>query len=79
MAVDSADNGLPFAQGQRFATLDTYLAHLRKRGAQDVPWYREVAPGMYELVSGRGRRGPAERITRAELMERFGFTEDGAA
>jgi len=70
---------LPFAQGQGFDTLDAYLAHLQKRGAHDVPWYREVAPGLYERVAGRGRRGAAERFTRAELMARFGFTGDGPA
>jgi hypothetical protein len=65
--------GLPFSQGRDFATLDAYLAHLERRGATGVPWYREVAPGVYELVSGRGRRPEAARVTRAELMQRFGF------
>ena len=65
--------GLPFAQGRDFATLDAYLAHLERRGATGVPFYREVAPGVYELVGGRGRRAAAERVTRAVLMQRFGF------
>lgn len=65
---------LPFAQGRHFETLDDYLAFRRERGATDVPWYREIRPGVYELA---GRRGPgaAPRIyTREQLMERFGFT-----
>ena len=70
--------GLPFSQGHDFATLDAYLAHLERRGAMDVPWYREVSPGLYELVSGRGRR-PAVRVTRAELMQRFGFSDETTA
>ena len=65
---------LPFGQGLSFAALDDYLAHLQRRGATGVPWYREVGPGLYELVRGRGRGAPAERATRAELMARFGFT-----
>lgn len=65
--------GLPFGQGQDFATLDAYLAHLERRGATGVPFYREVAPGLYELVGGRGRRTAPAQFTRAELMQRFGF------
>ena len=65
---------LPFGQGLSFATLDDYLAHLRRRGATGVPWYREVGPGLYELVARRGKGGPAKRATRVELMARFGFT-----
>lgn len=64
---------LPFAQGQAFDSLDAYLAFLERRGAMDVPWYREIGPDLYELVSGRGRRGAPERVSRAELMQRFGF------
>ncbi|MEA3014113.1 MAG: hypothetical protein QOD42_2658 [Sphingomonadales bacterium] len=64
---------LPFGQGLSFATLDDYLAHLQRRGATGVPWFREVSPGVYALVTGRGRRAPAERATRAELLARFGF------
>lgn len=67
--------GLPFAQGQEFATLDAYLAHLEKRGATGVPWYREIAPGVYELVARRGPRAAPVRLKRAELMQRFGFSE----
>jgi hypothetical protein len=66
---------LPFSQGLRFATLDTYLAHLKRRGATDVPWYYEVSPGIYELVSRVNRRGTPKRFTRAELAARFGFPD----
>lgn len=65
---------LPFAQGRDFATLDEYLAFLRERGAIDIPWYREIGPGVYELVARRRPGAPAETRTRAELMERFGFS-----
>lgn len=65
---------LPFAQGETFETLDAYLAHLERRGAMDVPWYRAIGPDLYELVpGGRGRRGAPARFSRAELMQRFGF------
>ena len=63
---------LPYARGQTFRTLDDYLAHLERQGAMDLPWWRQVAPGVYERVTNmRGR--PPERATRAELMRRFGF------
>ncbi|HPE33017.1 MAG TPA: hypothetical protein PLV61_17610 [Parvularculaceae bacterium] len=73
----SADNGdcvsqLPFARGKTFCTLDEYLDHLEALGAVDLPWWREISPGVYEHVK---RMPEAEReiATREELMERFGF------
>jgi hypothetical protein len=61
---------------RRFSTLDDYLAHLERQGAVDMPWWREVEPGVYELVTSfrplEGQR--PERATRAELMRRYGFT-----
>ena len=69
---------LPYAQGQSFATLDDYLAHLRRLGAQDRPYFEEVAPGQYRRVTGRRPPGspPADQIyTREELMLEFGFSE----
>jgi hypothetical protein len=75
-AVRAAGGGvarLPFAQGHEFATLDEYLAHLERQSAIDLPWWREISPGLYEHV----RHMPdAERetATRAELMARFGFS-----
>lgn len=81
MTLEPKPTPLPFAQGQEFATLDAYLAHLQQRGAHDVPWYRQIAPGQYELVArGRGKRGTAPvRFTRAELAAKFGFEADDAA
>ncbi|MBC6981707.1 hypothetical protein [Caulobacter sp. 17J80-11] len=67
---------LPFARGKTFPTLDAYLAHLEALGAYDIPWYREVEPGVYERVSGRRPRGqPPARFTRRELVEKYGFRE----
>jgi hypothetical protein len=66
-------SGLPFSQGHSFASLDEYLAFLRKRGAYDVPWYREVRPGVYELVSRRGPGAQPQIFTREELEKKFGF------
>jgi len=65
---------LPFAQGRTFATLDAYLAFLERRGAMDIPWYRETSPGIYELVGRRMPGAPPKIFTRKQLMERFGFT-----
>jgi hypothetical protein len=63
---------LPYARGQSFRTLDDYLAHLERQGAIDLPWWRQVGPGIYERVTNMRGRAP-ERATRAELMRRFGF------
>src|SRR5215212_483194 len=42
---------LPDSFGRSFATLDEYLEHLRNyAGPVDLPWYREVRPGVYEYV-----------------------------
>ena len=65
---------LPFARGRTFRSLDEYLAHLERQGAIDLPYWRQVAPGFYERVTTRMPRRAPERATRAELMERFGFT-----
>ncbi len=65
---------LPYARGQTFDTLDEYLAHLERQGAIDLPWWRQVEPGVYERVAGRMPGRQPERATRAELMRRFGFT-----
>jgi hypothetical protein len=67
-------SNLPYARGRTFRTLDEYLAHLERQGAIDLPYWRQVAPGLYERVTTRMPRGAPERATRAELMERFGFT-----
>jgi hypothetical protein len=65
--------GLPFAQGRAFASLDDYLAFRRSRGAYDVPWYREVRPGVYELMGRRGPGAEPKVYTRDELERKFGF------
>ena len=75
--MEESQNGrgvanLPFARGQVFHSLDDYLAHLERQGAIDLPWWRQVAPGVYERVTNMRGRAP-ERATRAELMRRFGF------
>ena len=64
---------LPYARGKTFRTLDEYLAHLETQGAIDLPWWREIRPGVYERVTSmpEARR---EVATREELMRRFGFT-----
>lgn len=64
---------LPYARGRTFRTLDDYLAHLERQGAIDLPWWRQVSPGVYERVTRMPGRRP-ERATRAELMRRFGFS-----
>lgn len=74
-AASAPGRDLPFANGQRFATLDDYLAFLKKAGEYDTPWYREVKPGVgvYERVT---RLPPGQRpevVTRAELLKRYGF------
>lgn len=71
-----ADQGvarLPFARGRTFCSLDAYLAHLERQGAIDLPWWRQVRPGVYEHVK-RITGADREVATRAQLMKRFGFT-----
>jgi hypothetical protein len=66
---------LPDSFGRTFATLDEYLAHLRRYAAPiDKPWYREVRPGVYERVTTAVPRREPQIYTRAQLMARFGFT-----
>ena len=64
---------LPYARGKTFRTLDEYLAHLESLGAVDLPWWREIRPGVYERVTSK-RPAQPEVATREELMRRFGFT-----
>jgi hypothetical protein len=66
-------SGLPFAQGRSFTALDEYLAFRKSRGAYDVPWYREIRPGVYELVSRRPPGAKPTVHTRDELERKFGF------
>lgn len=69
----TGEGELPFAQGRSFETLDSYLAFLRERGATGVPFYQEVRPGVYELISRRGPNAEPLFYTREELEEQFGF------
>lgn len=63
---------LPLSRGRSFRCLDDYLAHLEQGGAIDLPWWRQIRPGVYER---QVRMTGAEReiATREQLMERFGF------
>jgi hypothetical protein len=71
-AANGCVENLPFARGAVFCCLDEYLEHLRQQGAIDLPWWREISPGVYEHVA-RSTGAERETATRAELMERFGF------
>ncbi|MBC7985632.1 MAG: hypothetical protein H7X93_03035 [Sphingomonadaceae bacterium] len=65
---------LPFAHGRSFATLDEYLAHLERNAAPiDQPWYREIRPGVYQLMTSMRPQGEPAIYTREQLMERYGF------
>lgn len=66
-------SGLPFSQGRSFTSLDEYLAFLKARGTYDIPWYRQVRPGVYELVSRRRPADGPKVFTREELARKFGF------
>lgn len=72
-AADKGVAGLPFARGKSFCALDDYLAHLEAQGAIDLPWWRQIRPGVYEHVKRMPGAKP-ERATRAQLKERFGFS-----
>lgn len=63
---------LPYARGKVFASLDEYLEHLEKQGAIDLPWWREIEPGVYERVV-RMPEAAREIRTRAELLKLYGF------
>ena len=88
MTDDSPQTGRNVTNGQlpinqRFRTLDEYLAFLERTNPPiDKPWYREVRPGVYELVAGGNLRflgadgeepQPARLFTREELERKFGF------
>lgn len=64
---------LPYSRGKAFATLDDYLAHLEKNGEIDLPYWKQIGPGLYEWVV---RMPGAERktATREELMQLYGFS-----
>lgn len=67
---------LPHSQGKSFETLDAYLSHRKKLGAQDRPYYERVGPDQYQLMIGRGSRGkPPQYFTRRQLLEKYGFSQ----
>jgi len=68
-------SNLPFARGRSFHTLDEYLAWREQLGAMDFPWYREVAPDIYELQTNMRPKPEKTRFTRAELERQFGFQQ----
>ena len=73
MDRNGAISSLPFARGHSFASLDAYLRYLREtNGPIDLPWWREVRPGVYEKMV-RMRGAVPEVATREELRRRFGF------
>jgi hypothetical protein len=65
----------PFSQGQDFADLDAYLAHLEALGTMDVPWYRMRPDGTYEQIRLRLPGTPPAIFTRQQLLDRYGFEE----
>lgn len=67
--------GLPHARGRTFETLDAYLAFRRELGAVDLPWYKEVAPDMFELQTSIRPAPAPRRFTRAQLARQFGFAD----
>lgn len=72
----AARANLPHAQGKVFHDLDSYLAHLKRLGTMDFPFWEEVKPGLYRHNTGRGMdRNNPEMATRAELLRRFGFAK----
>ncbi len=68
-------SGLPHAEGQSFATLDAYLAHLEKLGEIGISWYERMPDGRYQLIRRRRPGTAPEVFTRQELLGRFGFDE----
>lgn len=72
---NGARTDLPFAQGQGFADLDAYLAHLETLGTIGVTWYRPLPDGTYEEIRLRAPGTPPRTFTRQELLDRFGFED----
>ena len=69
------DEPLPFAKGQVFNDLDSYLAHLKELGTRDIPFYEPMADGRYQLVTPFVRDPAIKRIfIRQELLDKYGFS-----
>ncbi len=75
MSESRSAAALPYARGRRFDSLEAYLSYLAKaNGPIDLPWWREIAPDRYELMTSmRSFEGEREIATRAQLMTRYGF------
>lgn len=64
---------LPYSYGNKFETLDSYLAHLECNAAPiDQPWWQQIRPGVYQEVTTATGSKPVI-ATRDQLMKRFGF------
>ncbi|MCB1417706.1 MAG: hypothetical protein KDJ74_01365 [Notoacmeibacter sp.] len=69
------DEPLPFAKGQKFSNLDSYLAHLQELGTRDIPFYERMSDGRYKLVTPFVRDPNIKRVfTRHELLDKYGFS-----
>ncbi|WP_126422435.1 hypothetical protein [Asticcacaulis excentricus] len=68
--------GLPYAGDKGFCSLDEYLAFRQKLGATDRPWYKLVAPGVYQLVKPRVADPEPQHFSRGQLAEQFGFPRE---
>ena len=80
--VDQASGGtvrvadLPYSRGQTFASLDAYLDYLeRYNGPIDMPWWRQISPGVYRWETTMHGGPEPEVVTRAELEKRYGFSD----
>jgi hypothetical protein len=69
----------PMSPAARFPDLDAYLAYLEKRSHMGGAWYREVAPGRFQLQTPglRPSQGALKTqvFTRKELEQKFGFSK----
>ena len=74
--AEACPQPLPLSKGQAFPDLDSYLAHRKKLGAMDLPYYWEVAPDVFQLMLGRGHGDDAPQLfTREQLLTQFCFKD----
>ena len=68
----------PMTPATRFPNLDAYLAYLETRSHLGGAWYREVAPGRFQLQTPglRPSQGAPDTqlFRRKELERKFGFS-----
>lgn len=67
--------GLPFAGERSFCSLEAYLVFREELGATDRPYFRKVAPNVYEHVKPRLKEASREYYTSEQLSQMFGFSE----